>query len=964
MAKKFKKKPISVSKSSFVNKKQNSVVKKTPKDEKKKSKNVRNKYKNMIKKEEEDVLLRDVIDLGGKKSDLKLLRKPKKTKNGDAKELDKKELDQFCKDLGFDDIPEEEKNFSVFEPSESKPKENIVENKEEVDTPEIHVLKLSRDTKIQCLPKKCLIKKPYMWHEIFCDSGEGLDEKSREAIWLHELADKYLENEVNQYKEFQTKRKTDSDTNHVWLQTAITSGTLSDKIAALSLTMNEAPVHSLTSFDSLLSICQKKEKRVSFIGLDAIKTLFLSDLIPENRRLKPFYKQPLKKLAKHLIIKDFSGDWSYENCKIRLILWAFEDKLKKLVSSFVGRIRELSHDCLEASKLKAMKYALELLKMKPEQEKALLDMIVDKLGDPKYKVASKALHMLNGLIMDHPLMQAIVIDAVRHLLLTPNISTRSLYYCVCFLNSQILSEDRKEIAQKLVEIYINFFKAFTKKKIQPNDKMLSALLTGISRAFPFANMKETAVMEEINILFRTVHVTNISTSVRALMLLSQVFTSREEVSDRFYSALYATLLHPDLPRSTSRHPMFLNLLFRSVKNDPCNPRVEAMLKRLLQTCSLQQSPYAAASLVLVAEICRLRPEVAYSFLTSRTEEAGCLDADDEDEEEHFTDVKGDSDVEENEKTNEDKEVKAAWVHQHKDAMRKKSGQKLEYNPSQRNPQFASAEKTSMWELHTLTRHFHPSVKVHAENILNKETETASKSGDPLEDHTLIKFLDRFVYRNPKTSVKKLASLNVSIHQRKNKKFSQNITPVNSSQFLNKQHLNPEDIFFHKYFSSLAQINSQHPNKKKKVKEIETLSDDEFEDFVASAQGQKEIDTVLNFADHVYKRPNLEDQMEESDDDEEDLEEDEDFKDAEFDDDVEDFEDAIFDDDEGDEDFEAAMIDDEAVEVSSDDNEEIKPQESVIDDADHVEDFNEMIASNTHDEFVLFIFLSLLHFLLF
>lgn len=64
-----------------------------------------------------------------------------------------------------------------------------------------------------------------MWHEIFCDSGEGLDEKSREAIWLHELADKYLENEVNQYKEFQTKRKTDSDTNHVWLQTAITSGT-------------------------------------------------------------------------------------------------------------------------------------------------------------------------------------------------------------------------------------------------------------------------------------------------------------------------------------------------------------------------------------------------------------------------------------------------------------------------------------------------------------------------------------------------------------------------------------------------------------------------------------------------------------------------------------------------------------------------------------------------------------------
>jgi ribosome biogenesis protein MAK21 len=40
-----------------------------------------------------------------------------------------------------------------------------------------------------------------------------------------------------------------------------------------------------------------------------------------------------------------------------------------------------------------------LLSQRPEQEKRLLELIVDKLGDPDSNVAAKTLHLLNQLCM-------------------------------------------------------------------------------------------------------------------------------------------------------------------------------------------------------------------------------------------------------------------------------------------------------------------------------------------------------------------------------------------------------------------------------------------------------------------------------------------------------------------------------------------------------------------------------------
>ena len=79
-----------------------------------------------------------------------------------------------------------------------------------------------------------------------------------------------------------------------------------------------------------------------------------------------------------------------------------------------------------------------LLAQRPEQEKRLLELLVDKLGDPDSTVAAKTLHLLNQLrkfeaerflhrsigkpvVEQHPGMKHVVVNEVERLLFRQNI---------------------------------------------------------------------------------------------------------------------------------------------------------------------------------------------------------------------------------------------------------------------------------------------------------------------------------------------------------------------------------------------------------------------------------------------------------------------------------------------------------------------------------------------------------------
>ena len=144
--------------------------------------------------------------------------------------------------------------------------------------------------------------------------------------------------------------------------------------------------------------------------------------------------------------------------------------------------------------------------------------------------------------------------------------------------------------------------------------MLNALLTGVNRAYKFAKMDNEEIDNNLNTLFKLVHVTSFNVSIQALMLLNQVMDSRDDMIHRYYNALYKKMFELEW-RNTSKQTYFLNLLFNSIKKDEAVPRVKAFSKRLLQICFSQNVPFVCGSFMLISEVMKVKKSI-FQFDTS------------------------------------------------------------------------------------------------------------------------------------------------------------------------------------------------------------------------------------------------------------------------------------------------------------------------------------------------------------
>ena len=97
-----------------------------------------------------------------------------------------------------------------------------------------------------------------------------------------------------------------------FLSTIMTSGTQTDKLSALTLSITSSPLHCSKQLDALLSMAKKKSRNEAVQSVAAIKDLLAGNLLPD-RKLVYFGKQRGLKSN----VKDEE-----------LILWTFEDWLK------------------------------------------------------------------------------------------------------------------------------------------------------------------------------------------------------------------------------------------------------------------------------------------------------------------------------------------------------------------------------------------------------------------------------------------------------------------------------------------------------------------------------------------------------------------------------------------------------------------------------------------------------------
>ncbi|GFO27381.1 CCAAT/enhancer-binding protein zeta-like, partial [Plakobranchus ocellatus] len=713
--------------------------------------------------------------------------------------------------------------------------------------------------------KHLLFKPEDMWRE---EKLHPLPSHPPDAKLLTEaenLAQKLMQDELALYFRFKEHTKRSEAR---WMKTVLASGTLSDKMAALTLLVQESPLHNMSSLDSLISMAGKKGKREAMMAVDTLRDLFLTGLLPDTRKLRAFNQQPFLEL-------ETLSKGSIDARDKFLMMWFFESLLKKKYAELIKSLGDLSFDTLQATKEKAVSTISQLLSGKPEQENILLSMLVNKLGDPAVK--SKATYLLTKLVEEHPNMKSVIVSEVQQLLHRPNISPRAQYYAICYLVQLRLSKTDGDLASQLIKIYFYFFQTYLKSGEVAN-KMMSALLTGVNRAYVYATTNKEELVDQMDKIYKIIPSVNFHTGVQALMLLFQVIDASSNAADRYYACLYRKLADPAL-KNSSKQSIFMNLIFKSLKRDIVDRRIKAFLKRILQIYSQQPPQVICGILIILSQILTEKP----GLLEVNHISEGAWS---EDEEEKFVDQPLPEEFEDQDmshsspKRNEEDErpqalvsgqingAKGSWVHRVNFGG---TGRSSSYDPFSRNPLYSRAELDCVWELQQLARHYHPSVRLYAESLLKGQP--IKYDGDPLKDFTLIRFLDRFVYKNPK---KDLAS-----NMRKFKGSGPTgirAVPVNSKEFLEagEQGVPVDEKFFLQYFVEKAKRKGDETSDVDS--DADSVRDEEFDAFLDGMEKDDDIgDIDLDFAGDKKKTQsskknaasNVSDDEDEDEDDEDD-----------------------------------------------------------------------------------------------
>jgi ribosome biogenesis protein MAK21 len=594
-----------------------------------------------------------------------------------------------------------------------------------------------------------------------------------------------------------------------WVESTMKKGTLKDRVAAMSVVVSTDPVHKFYALDGLLQMAGCSESgslqtnsRVAQLAAVALEDLFLNTFLPSDRKLMTLDQRPLYLYEGEAVSSKKKKTKNTLSPRI-LLLWRFEEMVKDKYQNFLRQyFGHTLRDGVEQQKIQALRSAAILLKSVPEGEAILLQMIVNKLGDPGKKPASSAGHELHKILKQHPVMQVVIAREVQQLVHRPHLSSRALYCCIIFLNQ--LRLDRNEaksegpgkmsLPASLISTYFRLFELAVKKPTSKKDensaeagmqsRLLSALLTGVNRAHPYLPAKDQKLEEHVDSLYRVVHTAPPAACTQALLLLFHLAIGSEQGDDkkkdtkkpgqtkeevarheRFYRALYSTLSQTSVLGTGKHLTMFFNLLYKAMKNDTDTTRVIAFGKRILCTTIHCNSAVTAASLFLLNEISKYHPTLL-----------SC-----------FQDVLEGPDA-----------VRVL------DPTKREPRGALVSKDDSKNSDEDAVKRAPGWEVSLTSHHFHPSVAKFSASL-----GAIQYAGDPLKDFVLAPFLDKFAYRNPKSvarvigkfkrgqSIAERRSATVSVLQ------SQFSLPVNDPTFLEKDDVGEQDEFFHTFFAERA-----------------------------------------------------------------------------------------------------------------------------------------------------------------
>lgn len=449
-----------------------------------------------------------------------------------------------------------------------------------------------------------------------------------------------------------------------WINTVLKKGTIADRLAAHILLIHEAK--NWSSLSTLVDMVDSKKcRRQCVMVMTALKELFLDSLNISKR--------------------DSSITDDEDKKKIRFYYTRFVDQLSIV-----------AFDSLEETRKKAIWVLSELLTKHAENKEYILEKLVEKIGDKIPKIATAAGHLIEKAVnAERQELRAKAIKYIQRFLKRPNQSTQARYYAISLLSRIRLVKGCHDMANDLIQTYLELYTSLTKEK-KVETKLMSTILVGIHRAYPYAKLNNDIFEQHLQALYTLVHQVNFRMSVVAMVLIKNIVVKRAQilktpVEDRFFNLIFGQLLRPEL-QSSSRQEAFINLVLTTINEDTVLERKEAFVKRILQVAINSKPDLAQLLLTSVTKIKGFDAnlKVKNAQVDDAENEVAMKDSDDDDDDEGDT-----------------SEVVSSWVHKPNKAPSKQ-------DPLARNPRAARPDQLN--ELYLLRQYCDPQVAKLAQTI--------------------------------------------------------------------------------------------------------------------------------------------------------------------------------------------------------------------------------------------------------
>ena len=495
--------------------------------------------------------------------------------------------------------------------------------------------------------------------------------------------------------------------------------TQKDKLALLCELL-QAPAHFLAANEAVNEIAQMlSTKNTQYHGFlcDTLKELFVSNqLLPLARGLRSFIQQPLFQLSHDKADRARA-----------LVLWFFEDTLKKTFATLIDQMREeliAKWVTSDSRKLNTLRFLSELLHRVPEQTNSIAGIIVNKLGDPNQVIASRCSLILLEFMKKQSNEQECIVLHLQKLLDHPSSTEKTQKAIIHIFNQIVFGHRSQKLPALCVRVYVNLFrKRLAEGAIE--QRIMNGILTGMKRALPYAG-SGTAIAAEIDAIFVMASASQLFHNRVSALNLLLFCLDREEggFHQRFYRSLYQLIpFDPTHLPQNAQLSMFFALIHKSLAKSHDVRVVAAFVHRMLQAALVNSAAYACATLMTLSDLHKCNPCVSVVLSAKRPDTNA----------KYFVEAK---------RAGKDTEEAAAH-----------------YMPYCRDPQFAHAATEPAWELTKLMQHYHPTVVKFAQKFASGAP--IDHQGNPLDDFSLMHFCELFMHKKPKKATRE----GMSVHQR-------------------------------------------------------------------------------------------------------------------------------------------------------------------------------------------------------